>query len=113
MKFKAIYQPDGKAVEYSAGACNLYNGCSNECEFCYNRHCLAAAVLGASTVSLKKSLIDEQTAFQIFCKEILKCRDQIIGSGGPLHFTFVSDPCLPRSSREERTGRGIRLFRML
>lgn len=32
---KAIYQPKGAAREYSAWACNLYNGCSNQCDYCY------------------------------------------------------------------------------
>ncbi len=32
---KALYQPSGKAAEYSAWACNFYTGCSNDCEYCY------------------------------------------------------------------------------
>lgn len=97
IKSKTIYQPEGRAGEYSEWACNTHNGCSNECDYCYNRHGLAAAVLGASTVSLKKSLGDEKKAYEIFCKELVKYRNQILASGGPLHFTFVSDPCLPET----------------
>lgn len=41
-----IYQPNGAAAEYSKWACNLYNGCTNRCEYCYNRHGLAHNCLG-------------------------------------------------------------------
>lgn len=34
-KGKAIYQPTGKAAEYSPWACNFFTGCSNDCEYCY------------------------------------------------------------------------------
>ena len=30
---KAIYNPSGKAGEYSTWACNFYVGCSNMCEY--------------------------------------------------------------------------------
>lgn len=29
---KAIYNPSGKAGEYSQWACNYFTGCSNECD---------------------------------------------------------------------------------
>jgi len=30
-----IYEPTGKAREYSALACNLYTGCNHACKYCY------------------------------------------------------------------------------
>jgi len=30
-----IYEPKGKAREYSELACNLYTGCSHRCQYCY------------------------------------------------------------------------------
>ncbi len=90
---KSIYQPSGKAGEYSAWACNLYNGCTHNCSYCYNKHSLMAATVGGTSVSLKKSLVDEATAYKVFCQELSKYNDRIIEDGG-LHFTFVSDPCL-------------------
>ena len=38
--------------------------------------------------------MDEATAYETFCKELEKCKDDIIKDGA-LHFNFVSDPCLP------------------
>lgn len=35
MSNRCIYQPKGAAKEYGAWACNLYNGCSHHCDYCY------------------------------------------------------------------------------
>ena len=32
---KAIYEPKGKALEYSPLACNLFTGCRHACKYCY------------------------------------------------------------------------------
>jgi len=91
-----IYQPSGKAAEYSPWAANFFNGCSHNCAYCYNNHGITSGVLGGETVRLKKSLVNEATAYDIFCKELDKYREAIIAAGA-LHFNFVSDPCLPLS----------------
>lgn len=93
---KCIYLPAGKAKEYSGWAANFFNGCIHNCGYCFNNHSLMAAILGGTTVRLKKTLVDEATAYEIFCKELLKFRDAIIADGA-LHFNFVSDPCLPQT----------------
>ena len=94
---KVIYEPAGKAAEYSSWACNLYNGCPNGCLYCYNSKGLTKSTLGGVDVRLKKSLDDETTAYEIFCKELDSYRDTIIGDCSALHFNFVSDPCLPQT----------------
>lgn len=91
-----IYMPNGKAREYSSWACNLYVGCTHMCSYCYNNHGITSGVLGGNTVRLKKSLVDENTAYEIFCKELDKHREAIIADGA-LHFNFVSDPCIPET----------------
>ena len=63
---KAIYNPSGKAGEYSYWAANFYNGCSARCEYCYNRHGRSSKVVGCDTPTLKKSLINEDRAMEIF-----------------------------------------------
>ena len=35
MKTKVIYEPKGKALEYSQLACNLFIGCTHACDYCY------------------------------------------------------------------------------
>jgi len=91
-----IYMPNGKAREYSTWACNLYNGCINVCAYCYNDNSIMKSVLGGNNVRLKKSLVNEATAYDIFCKELEKYREAIIAAGA-LHFNFVSDPCIPET----------------
>ncbi len=92
---KAIYNPQGKAAEYSKWAVNFYNGCSARCEYCYNRHGITAKVLGADKPTLKKSLGIEGLALQIFMSELDKNIDELRRHG--LFFNFVSDPCLPET----------------
>jgi DNA repair photolyase len=89
---KAIYQPAGKAGEYSQWAANFYNGCSAKCEYCYNRHGRSAKILGGDKPTLKKSLVDESTALEIFKKELNQNLPELRKHG--LFFNFVSDPCL-------------------
>lgn len=35
-----IYQPQGRALEYSPLACNIYIGCQHGCQYCYAPACL-------------------------------------------------------------------------
>lgn len=90
---KIIYQPKGKAKEYSPWAANFFNGCSNRCDYCYNRHCPAKALLGKDEPTLKKGLT-EFNVINIFRQELAKYRNRILASGKGLFFNFVSDPML-------------------
>ena len=92
---KLIYQPSGAAAEYAKWACNLYNGCSNRCEYCYNRHSQGKNLLGKDKPTIKGGMdIDE--AFDLFKIELDRFRIDIVDDGG-LFFNFVSDPCLPKT----------------
>lgn len=95
-KGKAIYEPSGAAYEYCHWACNLFNGCTNRCSYCYNRHSMTEAVLGADVVTLKKALKDESTAFSIFCNELDEMKKRMKRTDS-LFFSFVSDPMLPQT----------------
>jgi DNA repair photolyase len=39
-KFKVIYEPAGRAREYSPLAANLYSGCNHGCKYCYAPDCM-------------------------------------------------------------------------
>lgn len=95
-KGKAIYEPSGAAYEYCHWACNLFNGCTNRCTYCYNRHSMTESVLGADVVTLKKALKDESTAFSIFCNELEEMKKRMKRTDS-LFFSFVSDPMLPQT----------------
>ncbi len=89
---KVIYNPSGKAGEYSYWAANFYNGCSARCEYCYNRKGVVAKVLGGDIPTLKKSLGTIEQAFHFFKIEVEKNLEELRRNG--LFFNFVSDPFL-------------------
>ena len=92
---KAIYQPKGAAREYSAWACNLYNGCSNLCDYCYCKRGVLSYTLGLSKPVLKKTVgKDDKEALETFKKELVMYKDNIINDGTGLFFSFSTDPML-------------------
>lgn len=88
---KAIYQPKGKAKEYSQWACNLYKGCSGNCTYCF----MKKGVLGttwSNPQQLKACFKNEYDAFEVFQRELNRDIDELREHG--LHFNFSSDPFL-------------------
>jgi DNA repair photolyase len=91
---KAIYNPSGKAGEYSPCACNFYTGCSNNCDYCYLKHGVLRSTW-SDAPKLKKKFRDEDHAYAVFQKELLANLEPLRRSG--LFFTFTSDPMLPET----------------
>lgn len=91
---KLIYQPKGKAREYSPWACNLFNGCTNNCSYCYNKKGVGSKLLGKEDVTLKSGFKDIEDAYLAFQMELDKNKDAILADGKGLFFNFVSDPFL-------------------
>jgi DNA repair photolyase len=92
---KAIYNPSGKAGEYSYWACNFYNGCSNGCTYCYLKKGRGAKILGGNTPTLKKCFKDEDHALEVFEKELKRNLPELQKHG--LFFSFTTDPMLPQT----------------
>lgn len=93
MSNKAIYQPKGKAAEYAAWACNLFNGCSNGCSYCYLRRGVLAHVMGGNRPVLKSCFLDNTNALSVFVKELKENIEELRRHG--LFFSFSTDPMLP------------------
>jgi len=91
-KGKAIYNPSGKAGEYSYWACNFVVGCSNGCTYCYLKKGRGAAILGGDKPELKKCFKNESHALKVFETELLQNIEDLRKHG--LFFTFTSDPML-------------------
>lgn len=91
-KGKTIYNPSGKAQEYSYWACNFYVGCSNGCEYCYCKKGILAGVMGQEKPQLKKCFKDENHAIKTFEQEINKNLSELQKHG--LFFSFTTDPML-------------------
>lgn len=92
---KAIYNPSGKAGEYSYWACNFYTGCSNGCTYCYLKKGRGAKYLGGDKPQLKKCFKNETHALEVFEKELKQNFSELQKHG--LFFTFTSDPFLPET----------------
>lgn len=93
---KAIYNPKGKAGEYSEWACNFYTGCSNDCEYCYCKKGFMGR-LWSTTPQLKKCFKDETHALDVFVAEMEQNLAELRARG--VFFTFTSDPMLPETRR--------------
>lgn len=91
---KAIYQPNGKAEEYGEWACNFYNGCSNQCSYCYLQKGRNAKIY-TPTPTLQKAFKDEDDAVEQFGKEVLRNLPELMKHG--LFFCFTTDPLLPET----------------
>lgn len=88
---KAIYNPSGKAGEYSYWACNFYVGCSNMCEYCYCRKGILSNAL------LKKCFKNETDALAVFQEELTQNIIQLQQYG--LFFSFTTDPMLEETHK--------------
>lgn len=91
---KALYEPKGKAAEYSPWAVNFYTGCSNDCDYCYCKRGVMAHVWD-NKPHLKKCFLNEDDALATFIKELDRNLDNIGNSG--ILFSFTTDPMLPET----------------
>jgi len=94
-KGKAIYNPSGKAAEYSKWACNFYIGCSNNCNYCYLHKGVFSKTMGGNIPTLKKYFKSEEHALEIFEKELWQNLSELQKHG--LFFSFTSDWALKES----------------
>ena len=93
-KGKAIYNPSGKAGEYSYWACNFYTGCSNDCDYCYCKN----GFMGknwSKVPQLKKYFKNEEDALLTFQRE-LHLNSYALQEHG-IFFSFTTDPMLPET----------------
>jgi DNA repair photolyase len=90
-KGKVIYNPSGKASEYSYWAANFYNGCSGDCSYCYMKKGVMS-VNWSIKPTLKKCFNDGVDAYKSAVKEIDKNHFELQKNG--LFLNFNSDPFL-------------------
>lgn len=79
-KKKAIYEPKGRALEYSPLACDLYNGCIHGCKYCY----------GASG-SFDNDCKDLKPKPNIL-QRVRDCAKEMKGDPREILISFTSDP---------------------
>ena len=98
---KIIYEPKGKAAEYSPLAANLYRGCSHGCIYCY-----APAV----TRRTKEEFHNEPAVRKNVMKQFEKDCIELTGDERPVLLSFTTD-CYQQIDETERlTRRAIQLL---
>ncbi len=90
-----VYEPKGRAREYSELACNLYLGCTHGCRYCFAPACMhSTAEKWHSQVELRKNVIPL----------LEKDAEKLMGDPRRILFSFLSDPYQPLE-REKRLTR--------
>lgn len=98
MSHYLIYRPKGAAGEYARWACNLHVGCSNRCDYCYNRKGILAHQLGSDEPTPKRQGGGcDARILNCFARELEAHRADILADGGGLFFSFTTDPCLSQT----------------
>ena len=80
-----IYEPTGRAREYSELACNLYSGCSHACTYCY-----CPAVRRQSLEKWSSDPQPRKDILRLVHKEAMKADSAM--KDKDLLFSFMSDP---------------------
>ena len=91
-----IYRPRGKAGEYASWACNLYTGCSNDCEYCYCKKGPLGSIW-TKEPRLKKCFKNEEHAYSVFIRELEQNQEALRREG--LFFSFTTDPFLKETRK--------------
>jgi DNA repair photolyase len=95
-----VYEPKGRAREYSELACNLYRGCTHGCLYCYAPSCMR-------TTAEKWHVQAEprRDVLKNLGKDALKLR----GDARRILFCFLSDPYQPLERTERLTRQALHI----
>src|SRR4030042_861202 len=93
-----VYEPKGRAREYSELACNLYLGCTHGCRYCYAPACMRTTSNKWHSIAKPRKNIIE-----LFEKDAHKLR----GDSRRILFCFLSDPYQPLEQKERLTKQAL------
>lgn len=100
-----IYEPKGRALEYSPLACNLYLGCVHGCRYCYAPGCVRkTAMQWRREVVVRNGVL---AAFEKDCRWL--ARNRANDEAHRVLFCFLSDPYQPLEATEHVTRRAIEI----
>lgn len=95
-----IYEPKGRAREYSALACNLYTGCTHGCRYCY-----APACMRTTGEVWHADAVPRSNVLALFEKDARKLQ----GDPRRILFSFLSDPYQPLERKEHLTRQALEM----
>jgi len=99
---RAIYRPAGKALEYASLACNLYQGCTHGCLYCW-----APKVLRMNAEEFHASGKPRPGILEALRRDA----HRYAGSADPVLLCFTSDPYQPDEDKHETTREAIGILR--
>lgn len=102
MKMTLIYEPKGRAREYSPLACNLYRGCTHGCRYCYAPGCMRT-----TSAKWHEGAVARSRVLELFEKDAATLR----GDPRKILFSFLSDPYQPLEATEKITRQALGLVR--
>jgi DNA repair photolyase len=95
-----VYEPGGRAREYSELACNLYRGCTHGCRYCY-----APACMRTTREKWHAMAEPRPNIIALFEKDAGKLR----GDARRILFCFSSDPYQPLERTERLTRQALEI----
>ncbi|MDP2799670.1 MAG: radical SAM protein [Deltaproteobacteria bacterium] len=93
-----VYEPKGRAREYSELACNLYRGCTHGCRYCYAPACMRTT--GEKWHAMAEPRTD-------ILKLLEKDAQRLRGDSRRILFCFLSDPYQPLERVERLTRQAL------
>ncbi len=101
-----IYEPQGRAREYSPLACNLYMGCTHGCKYCYAPACMHKTPQAWHETARARC----ENVLKLFEKDCSKlAKDRTDDETRRVLFSFLSDPYQPLEKELHLTRRGIEI----
>lgn len=99
-----VYEPKGRAKEYSELACNLYMGCTHGCRYCFAPSCMRKTPEEwHANVPLRKDAIK---FFEKDAEKLHATKDE-----RPILFSFLSDPYQPLEKEAQLTHQALEIAR--
>ncbi len=95
-----IYEPKGRAREYSPLACNLYMGCNHECKYCY------CPPIARKTKDEYKTIVPKKNVIKKLEKECVKHRN----TDKRVLLSFMTDPYSSVELEPGLTRKALHLF---
>jgi len=96
-----IYEPKGKALEYSPLAANLYRGCGHGCTYCY---------APSATYTDRALFYSAPSARKDVLGQLEKDARKLAGDPRQVLLCFTTDPYQPLNDRLRITGEAIRVL---
>jgi DNA repair photolyase len=96
-----LYEPQGRAREYSELACNLYRGCVHGCKYCFAPACMH------TTPSDWHSKVEPRLDV---LKKLDKDAEKMQGDSRRILFSFTSDPYQPLERKAHLTRQALQII---